>query len=290
MKHAFAATAALLVVATPAAAQEAEPAFSGLYVGAAGGYDVQPNDRGSSIRFDRNLDGRFDNTVLTPTGANAFGPGFCSGSAVNTAAGTPTAGRGPQNGGLGCTKDGDGAAYYGRVGLDAQRGGLVLGVVGEFGKTEINDSVTGFSSTPANYVMYREIAWEAGIRARAGYTPNNATLFYGTFGPGYAKINSEFASSQSTNRFTARGDERQFGIQGGGGIEQKIGRNFSIGLEYLYHQYLDNDYRVRTDSATGATTPFTNAGNGGTVQGTDFRRSDPYFRWHSIRGTASFRF
>lgn len=278
----------LLAAATPALAQDMEAdGFSGIYVGAAGGYDGQPNDGGSGIQFDRNLDGRFGDTVLTGTGANAFGPGFCSGAATNTAAGTPTFGRGPQNGGLGCGKDKDGAAYYGRVGIDQQRGNIVIGVVGEFGKTEINDSVTGFSSTPANYVMYREIAWEAGIRARAGYTPNNTTLFYGTFGPGYAKINSEFASSQSTNTFTGRGEEKQFGIQGGGGVEQRFGA-FSIGLEYLYHQYQDNEYRVRVGGAAG--TPFTNAVNGGTVNGTDIRRTDQKFRWHSMRATAAFRF
>ncbi|MBW6527192.1 outer membrane beta-barrel protein [Sphingomonas sp. RHCKR7] len=282
-----AAAIAASLAAVPAAARDTttgDPSvsggFSGIYAGAAGGYDVQPNDGGSRIEFDRNLDGRFGDTVLTGTGADAFAPGFCGGRA--------RAAQGPRNGGPGCAKDRDGWSYYGRVGFDQQSGPIVYGVVGEFGRTHINDSTTGFSSTPANYVMYRQVNWEAAVRARAGYTPNDSTLFYGTFGPSLARIDSEFSSSQSTNSFTARGRQDQFGFQGGGGIEQRLGDHFSVGLEYVYHQYQDDDYRVR--AAGPAATPFTNAANGGTIEGTDFRRSDDKFRWHSLRATAAFRF
>jgi outer membrane immunogenic protein len=274
---ALAAGAAAALVALPAAAQE-DAGFNGLYVGAAGGYDVQSNDRNSRILFDRNLDGRYGDVVRTGSGADAFGPGFCNGAARNQLS--------PANGGS-CANDRDDWAYYGRVGLDAQRGRLVVGVVGEFGTTNITDSVTAFSGTPASYVFSRGIDWEAGIRARAGFTPNDTTLFYGTFGPGYARIDRAFGSTNTTNTFTGSGKRNQFGIQGGGGVEQRIGR-FSIGLEYLYHQYRDDDYVVRAAGPAG--TPFTNAANGGTTAGTDFRRSDEQFRWHSMRATVGFRF
>ncbi|PCG14611.1 MULTISPECIES: outer membrane protein [Sphingomonas] len=274
---ALAAGAAAALVAPPAAAQE-DAGFNGLYVGAAGGYDVQSNDRNSRILFDRNLDGRYGDVVRTGSGADAFGPGFCNGAARNQLS--------PANGGS-CANDRDDWAYYGRVGLDAQRGRLVVGVVGEFGTTNITDSVTAFSGTPASYVFSRGIDWEAGIRARAGFTPNDTTLFYGTFGPGYARIDRAFGSTNMTNTFTGSGKRNQFGIQGGGGVEQRIGR-FSIGLEYLYHQYRDDDYVVRAAGPAG--TPFTNAANGGTTAGTDFRRSDEQFRWHSMRATVGFRF
>ncbi|MDP1025680.1 hypothetical protein Q5H91_00500 [Sphingomonas sp. KR1UV-12] len=276
----LAGAALAAVTAAPALAQDGtdDAPFSGIYVGAAGGYDIQSNDVGSRILFDRNLDGNFNDSVLTGAGGNAFAPGFCNGAARTQLA--------PGNGGS-CRNDRDGWAYYGRVGLDHQAGNIVVGAVGEFGKTEITDNVTGFSGTPASYVMYRNVKWESSIRGRAGYAANT-TLFYGTFGAGYARIDRDFASTQSTNTFTGTGKRNQWGILGGGGIEQKLGRNISFGMEYMFHQYQDNDYRVRVTGPAG--TPFTNAANGGTTAGTDFRRSDDKFRWHSIRATAAFRF
>lgn len=260
----------------------ADRPFSGVYVGAAGGYDVQPNDVGSSILFDRNLDGTFNETVRTPAGADAFAPGFCNGSARTQLAAS------------GCRNDDDGWAYYGRVGADTQRGNIVVGVVGEFGKTEITDSTSGFSSTPASYTMARKVKWEASIRGRAGYAVDT-TLFYGTFGAGYARIDNLFFTTNTANAFAASGAKSQWGILGGGGIEQKLTKNISIGMEYMYHQYQDNDARVRVTAGTAlagsavllASNPFLLAPN---RTGTDFRRSDDMFRWHSIRGTLAFRF
>jgi outer membrane immunogenic protein len=278
----FAAAAALAMLATPALAQTGSAdleGFNGFYLGLAGGYDVQSGEKGTAVAFDRNLDGQFGDSVLTGTGANAFAPGFCNGRAFDRLS--------PAAGGR-CAKDKDGIAIYGRLGFDIQRGRAVFGVVGEFGTSEITDGVTAFSSTPASYVFNRGIDWEGGVRARAGFTPNNRTLLYGTVGPGYARIDRSFRSSQSTNTFIGRGKRNQFGIQGGGGVEQRFGSKLTLGIEYLFHQYKDDAFRVRAGGAAG--TPFTNAANGGNVSGTDFRRTDEQFRWHSIRATMGFRF
>ena len=273
---AVAATLAGLAFAPAALAQESvdgEP-FSGVYIGGAGGYDVQPNDIGSRILFDRNLDGGFNDRVTTAAGADAFSPGFCNGRAT-------------QSGNIGCTNDRDGWAYYARAGADKQFGNFVVGFVGEFGKSEITDSVSAFSTTPAAYTMTRSVEWEAGARGRLGYAANT-TLFYGTFGAGYARIDRKFETNNAANAFSESGKRNQFGFQGGGGIEQKLGRNFSVGLEYLHHQYRDDDYRVRASAGSApATNPFILAPN---TSGTDFARSDDKFRWHSLRATAAFRF
>ncbi|MDQ1232038.1 outer membrane protein [Sphingomonas sp. SORGH_AS_0879] len=284
VKFLMAGAAASALFASPVMAQDSyaetdRAPFSGVYVGGSFGYDVQGNDAGSRMLFDRNLDGRFGDTVTTSAGGNAFSPGFCNGAARSTLS--------PQNAATGCNNDKDGIAYYGRVGLDHQAGNIVYGVVGEFGKTEINDSVSAFSTTPAWYTLTRSVDWEASVRGRAGYAANN-TLFYGTFGGGYARINRSFTTSNTANAFALSGDRNQFGFLGGGGIEQKIGRNVSIGMEYMYHQYRDDDTRVRVTQGTAlATNPFVLAPN---TAGTDIRRSDDKFRWHSLRATAAFRF
>lgn len=278
---------ALAAFAAPAIAQDADavppaatdaplppPAedrpFSGLYVGAAGGYDVQPNDVGERINFNR----AGANVITNAAGADAFSPGFCNGRA-----------RGATNE-PGCTNDRDDWAYYGRVGFDVQGGAFVFGGVAEFGKTEITDSVTAFSTTPASYTLTRAIDWELGLRGRAGFAARK-TLFYGTGGAGYARIKNRFATTNTANAFAVSGARQRWGYQVGGGIEQKIGRHFSIGLEYLYHNYDNTGGSVTVTQGTApATNPFVLNGAANTV----FTRSDDTFEWHSLRATLGFRF
>ncbi|HEX8381889.1 MAG TPA: hypothetical protein VF592_00795 [Sphingomonas sp.] len=273
----------------PAVTTTADPAtedapFSGLYVGGSFGGAVQPGDGGSFIRFDRGLDGNFGDTVTTGAGANAFGApvgGFCSGAATTATSLTSPAG------GF-CSKDRDGIEYYGKVGFDVQAGKIVFGALGEFGRAEIRDSVSAFSTTPAAYILTRKIEWEATARARLGFVAGRSTLFYGTGGGGYVSLDRDFRSiGNSANAFEVRGKRRQFGFVAGGGVEQMIGNNFSIGLEYLFHQYQDKDTRGRVTQGTApSTNPFVANGSAGT----DFRRSDPRFSWHSLRATAALRF
>jgi outer membrane immunogenic protein len=263
--------------AVPASAQSTgeDRGFSGLYVGGSVGAAVQPNDGGkSSILFDRNADGTFGDTVTTTTGANAFAPGFCGGRATSSAPG-------------GCRKDKDGVEYMGRIGFDVQRGPVVFGLVGEGGRAEIVDRVSAFSVTPAFYTLSRTLDYNASVRARLGYTPNNSTLFYATGGGSYGRIHNYVTSSNTANSFTTNGKQDAWGYSAGGGVEQKLGKNFSIGMEYLYTDL--NDDKSRTQVGAG-TAPATNPFLLGSMGGTTFRRSDEGFRWHSIRAVANFRF
>lgn len=266
---------ALAGIAAPAMAQEIEDKpFDGVYVGGTVGFDAQRNDVGSSILFDRNLDGQFGDTVRTAAGGNAFSPGFCNGAART-------------NANFNCRNDKDNVSYSGRVGFDKQFSHIVVGVIGEFGKSEVRDSVSAFSTTPAFYTMTRKVNYNANVRARAGYALDR-TLFYATGGGAYAKIDSSFQTSNTANAFAARGDDDAWGFVAGGGVEQKLGKHFSVGLEYLYNRYQNDGFRVRATQGTApATNPFVLAPN---TSGTDFRRSDPKFTWHSVRATAQFRF
>ncbi|PCD02554.1 hypothetical protein COC42_14190 [Sphingomonas spermidinifaciens] len=267
-----------MIVAVPALAQTAdgEKRFDGPYVGGSIGASVQGNDVGESIIFDRNLDGRFGDTITTTGGANAFSPGFCNGGARGA---TPAGG---------CFNDKDDIEYYARAGWDSQMGNVVIGVVGEFGKSEAKDYVTGYSTTPAFYQFGRSFDWNASIRGRAGYAAGGKTLFYVAGGPAYARINNSFTTSNGANSFTSTNEKHNsWGYTAGGGVEQSVTKNLSFGLEYMYNDYKDDDYSVRVGPGTApATNPFLLGGAGGT----DIVRSDSNFRFHSIRATAALRF
>ncbi len=261
--------------AAPAFAQTTEDSWTGFYVGGSVGATVQSNDQGSSVLFDTNQDGDFDNNVNTSGGANAFSPGFCGGAADGTA---PTSG---------CRNDKDGIEYFGHVGFDKQMGNFVIGAVGEFGKNDIRDSTSAFSTTPASYTFSRTLKYSAGLRLRAGYTPNGKTLFYATGGGAYGKIRNRFTTTNTANSFTGNGNSDAYGWSAGGGVDQKLGSHFSVGLQYLFTNLNDDDYTVRAGPGTApATNPFLLVNS----SGTDMRRSDDKFRYHSIRATASFRF
>jgi outer membrane immunogenic protein len=272
------AAAIAIAAAAPAFAQDTgeTPPFSGLYVAASGGYDVQGNDVGSRITFDRNGDGNFNDAVNTAAGANAFSPGFCNGRARDATTTTS------------CENDRNKASYYGRVGFDVQRGPFVLGALGEFGRTDIKDYVSGYSTTPANYVLSRGVTWEASGRLRAGLAQGNG-LFYATGGIGYARLKHRFTTTNTANAFsTLLDDKDRKGFIVGGGVEYRLMKAFSIGLEYTYHDYKDDDYLIRVGQGNApATNPFVLVPQ---TAGTTIGRSDENFRWHSLRGVVGFHF
>lgn len=273
-----AATAiALAMLATPAFAQtvKEDTDFDGVYVGGHFGYSAQSNDRGEGVVFDTNRDGEFGDTVNTTTGANAFAPGFCRGAAQGN------------NAAAGCRQDQNGIEYGLRIGADKRYGNFVVGALVEGSRSEAKDFVTAFSSTPANYTFTRELDYAVSARARAGYTPGGGILFYGTGGASYGRIENSFSTSNGANAFTPnKGKDWAWGWQAGGGVEAKIAPNMSIGLEYLYNKYGNDDYVVNVGPGTApASNPFLLAAGQ-----TDMRRSDPNFEFHSIRVTTAFRF
>lgn len=267
------ASVALTAIAAPASAQNAD--WTGFYAGGRLGYTSQPKDNDETILFDTNLDGAFDDTVNTTGGVNAFARGFCGG-----AAGSATAN--------GCS-DRDGTEWAGHAGFDYQLGSaLVVGAVAEYGRSTIEDSVTAFSSTPAFYTFTRRLRDHAGIRGRAGVTFGN-TLAYGTGGLAWGKIRRSFSTSNRVNTVTeTAGDKDAWGYSYGGGIEQRVSPNFSIGAQYLYTSLKDDD--GSTVNIGGANVPVSNPFILRNAQGTNLRRSSERFNRHNLSVVASFRF
>lgn len=263
------------LAAVPAAAQSSEPdSWTGPYVGGHLGFAFQRSDENETVLFDTDLNGSFDNTVTTGTGANAFSPGFCGGAAMTR---TPSTG--------GCTDDRDGTDWAAHAGFDYQMGSIVVGVVGEYGRTDISDSVAAFSTTPAFYTLTRELRDTASLRARVGFASGN-TLVYGTGGVAWGKIRNSFSTSNTANVFTNSGNDDAWGYRAGGGVEQRLGGGLSIGVQYLYTSLKDDDFRVRAGGPAPAGNPFLRTN----MSGTDFARSGDRFNSHSAHVTASFRF
>jgi len=282
MKKYLTATAALLcaTAATPAFAQDnPQGEFNGFYVGGSIGATFSSDNDDETILFDRDLNGTFGDTVTTapPANANAFSTGFCGGS-VGTSPTRPAAG---------CDSENSAIEFSGRVGYDRQMGNFVLGGIVEVGTSDYSSSVTAFSTTPASYTFNREVELLANARIRAGFTVTPTTLAYVTGGVGYAQLDNSFVTTNTANGVLRDLDDESIGFVLGGGIEQKIGRNVSVGVEYLYQQYDDEStVRLNNSGTTSPTNPFLL----GNASGTDFIRSDDSFNLHSVRAVVNFRF
>jgi len=271
MTKLLATTAALAAIIGLGATAQAQD-FSGAYIGGHAGYNFQPDDDSETILFDTNLDGTYGDTVNTTAPANAFSPGFCGGRANGT---TPAAG---------CSDDEDAADFGLRAGYDWQWGNWVLGAVGEVSFSEIDDSVSAFSTTPARYTMTRELNHVAAIRGRGGYAMSNI-LFYGTGGFAWADVDHSFSTSNGVNTFTETSDSQVTGYQLGFGAEWNISDRWRLGGEYIYTSLDDDDYTVRASGPAPATNPFILVN----AAGTDFQRSEEEFDFDSVRLTLTYR-
>jgi outer membrane immunogenic protein len=279
IKTISAASVALLIVAgaAPAAAQSMGD-WSGVYGGVFGGVLQADDDSDETLVFDRDFDGQFDDTVvLNGTTNDAFSPGYCEGRAItNEAAG-------------GCD-DNSGGVQGGLVaGYDFQFGNFVVGAVADVSVLDSQRSVTGFSTTPANYVFTQDIQDMAAIRARIGYAAGPA-LIYATGGAAYANVENRFSTTNTANLFTEQSnDDKMDGWQAGAGLEWRLAPNLSVTGEYLYTS-LDGDGQVVRAGNTGttpATNPFILAPN---TTGTDIGTNFDSYDTHAFRIGMNVRF
>ncbi|AQR60455.1 porin [Brevundimonas sp. LM2] len=273
-----ASAAALLLAAGAAPAMAQSQDWSGLYAGVYGSA-TQTNDQDDErLRFDRNLDGNFGDTVTlaNPAGADAFSPGSCDGAPASS---VPAGG---------CDDDANGVEGGGRIGYDFQFGSFVVGAVAEYSGVNAEDSVTSYSTTPAFYTFERNLENLAALRARVGYAYGPA-LFYATGGGATGEMSNRFYSSNGQNTFTATtNDDQADGYQAGGGIEYALASNLSVTGEYIYTSLEAPDFDVRVGRGIAiVTNPFVLAPN---TTGTDIRRSNGRFGLHAVRIGMNYRF
>ena len=262
---------------TPAAfAQDND--WTGLYVGGSIGYSFKADDE--TIVFDTDLDGQFDDTVLTSSLTNAFSPGFCNGAALGS---TPAAGCRASNGNINLSA---------RVGFDLQLGNWVVGALADYSNVHIGDDVTGFSSAPAaSYTFTRDLNSLSSARLRGGWA-TESSLLYATAGWAWGDMDHSFTTTNTVNTFTTSDDSEVDGLQVGLGFEQKLepiwllGSGWTMGVEYLWTSLDDGDYPVHVGQGTApASNPFVIVNTGGT----DMERTKDVFEYSTVGMTLNWR-
>ena len=262
---------------TPAAfAQDKD--WTGLYVGGSLGYSFKADDE--AIVFDTDLDGQFDDTVLTSSLTNAFSPGFCNGAALGS---TPAAGCRASNGNINLSA---------RVGFDLQLGNWVVGALADYSNVHIGDDVTGFSSAPAaSYTFTRDLNSLSSARLRGGWA-TESSLLYATAGWAWGDMDHSFTTTNTVNTFTTSDDSEVDGLQVGLGFEQKLepiwllGSGWTMGVEYLWTSLDDGDYPVHVGQGTApASNPFVIVNTGGT----DMERTKDVFEYSTVGMTLNWR-
>jgi outer membrane immunogenic protein len=148
----------------------------------------------------------------------------------------------------------------GQVGCNAQWGMAVLGLEGDWQwtntATSADASYAAFPNvgnplfTDAAHTEHVDVTqrWFATARVRAGFTPWERVLIYGTAGVAWANFTSNTAVTFATaaNPFTAAFSgathvgsvsTNQLGWVVGGGIEWALTNNWSVKAEYLYLRF-----------------------------------------------------
>jgi outer membrane immunogenic protein len=151
----------------------------------------------------------------------------------------------------------------GQAGYNWQQGVVVYGVEASFDarhKTATTNIVLPDVIDQIN--MSQTENWFGTVRGRVGVTFGNA-LFYGTGGVAFGEVGHSYQEI----RVTVPGQSRMIsdtvtkaGFTAGAGIEYKVTKNISIGVEYLYIDLGTDTLSSPTSVAGGLTFPASMAG------------------------------
>ena len=133
-------------------------------------------------------------------------------------------------------------------------GPVVLGIEGDIARRRGTDFTSFLGAYGLDsFNVHNEHGWIGTVRPRVGLAADN-WLFYSTGGLAHDAANTD-------GRAAAAGSTRT-GWMVGGGIEYASGKQWSLGLEYLY-----SDFGKSAQSQSGAATPGTTDDRSQVVRG-----------------------
>jgi outer membrane immunogenic protein len=236
MKRAIAASAALILTALPVAAQEYPPIWSGLYIGAHGGW----------ASGDTNVD------LSHTTGAIIYSDPFD-----------------PDQRSL---EGSDGFLGGVQIGANAQKGRWIFGLEADASWTDLSASGT-FATTDAGpcapnsctqWKIDTEVEALGTVRGRLGVLLHPTFLAYGTGGLAWGITNAAQVTHHNGPDFATpgavvSGDSNHVGWAAGGGFEWLMSPRWSLKAEYLFVDLGEADYHLTGVTSPGSTTPWAEA-------------------------------
>lgn len=151
----------------------------------------------------------------------------------------------------------------GQLGYNWQKNNFVFGIETDFSgsgmsKSSTYDSIT--QNTGASWngttTTHQDTDWFGTLRLRAGLTPCNKFLIYGTGGMAYGRVNYSANADfkpQGTIEYPTSFSKTKVGWTVGGGVEYALTSNWSIKTEYLYY---DLGSESKTADPSPANPPF----------------------------------
>jgi outer membrane immunogenic protein len=169
---------------------------------------------------------------------------------------------------------GDGALVGGTVGVNLQRGRFVFGVEGDLAWTDKSgygrNGFTGFTTivipppdgpivvtteSPGVLSHRWDMNWFGTARLRAGVTPVDRLLIFGTFGLAAAGVDLRTSGEIDMITITTAKDHTYFGWAAGAGVEYAVTPRIRLKADWLYYDLGSESFRtkgtVRVDLSPG---------------------------------------